>query len=104
MTYRCQKLRDASEGQRCVRCGSTHGVVGAHYTGARRLAYGGGLGIKVHDFLIADLCDECHRHMDQLSRDKEKRWEHSEEFHHYIALTLERRFVQGVVIVKGARA
>jgi len=41
--------------------------------------------------------------MDQLSRDKSKRWEHSEEFHHYIALTLERRFVQGVVVVKGAR-
>lgn len=103
MTFRCQKLRDASEGQICVRCGSRQGVVGAHYTGARRLAYGGGLGIKVHDFLIADLCAECHLYMDQLSRDKEKRWEHSEEFHHYIALTLERRFVQGVVMVKWAR-
>ena len=101
MTYESQKLRDASEGQVCVRCGSNDNVVGCHYTGVRRLAYGGGFGQKVHDFLIADLCQECHKFLDTLSRSKTRRWEHSEEFQHCILLTLERRFVQGIIVVKG---
>lgn len=103
MTFQSQKLRDASEGQICVRCGETRGVVGAHYTGVRRLAYGGGLGKKVHDFLTADLCQACHLLMDTTSRDKELAFLHSEEFLHLIVLTLERRFVQEVVVVKGQR-
>lgn len=103
MTFESQQLRDASEGQLCVRCGKTEGVVGAHYTGCRRLAYGGGLGKKVHDFLTADLCPVCHQYMDTLSRDKDRAFLHSEEFLHFIVLTLERRFVQGAVVVKGAR-
>lgn len=98
--FESQKLRDAAEGEHCVRCGSKLGVVGCHYTGARRLAYGGGLGIKVWDFLIAHLCEECHRWMDTLSRDKERRWEHSEEFLHCIALTLARLFARGTLVVR----
>lgn len=99
MTFRSPKLLKSSNGQACVRCGKTHGVVGAHYTGVRRLKLGGGYGIKVHDFLTADLCQECHTWMDTLSREKESRYGHSEEFFYYIALTLERRFVQGVLVV-----
>lgn len=76
------------------------GVVGAHYTGARRGAYGGGLGIKVHDFLLAHLCTKCHHEMDTLLRDKSKKWEHSEQFLHYIVLTLARLFSDGTVRVK----
>jgi hypothetical protein len=98
-----QKLRDAADGEACVRCGNTIGVVGAHYTGARRLAYGGGLGTKVHDFMIAHLCQGCHEHMDRLSREKEKRWEHSEEFLHLIALTLMRLCSRGVLVVRSGR-
>lgn len=103
MSFESQILRDASEGQICVRCGKIEGVCGCHYTGARRLLYGGGMGIKVHDFLIADLCPACHRYMDTLSRDKERAFLHSEEFLHYIVLTQERRFVQGIIVVRGAR-
>lgn len=99
MTFECKKLRDAARDQVCVRCGNPIGVVGCHYTGVRRLSYGGGYGQKVHDFLIADLCPGCHLYMDQLSRDKSKKWEHSEEFQHYIILTIERRFVQGLIVV-----
>lgn len=99
MTFRSPKLLKASKDQACVRCGKTEGVVGAHYTGVRRLRLGGGYGIKVHDFLTADLCQECHTYMDTISREKEKRYGHSEEFFYYIALTLERRFVQSVVVV-----
>jgi hypothetical protein len=101
VTYESQKLRDASEGQVCVRCGSSDNVVGCHYTGVRRLAYCGGFGQKVHDFLTADLCQECHKFLDTLSRSKTHRWEHSEEFQHCILLTLERRFIQGIIVVKG---
>jgi hypothetical protein len=83
-----------------VRCGRPScTVVGAHYTGVRRGSYGGGLGIKVHDFMVAHLCGECHVSMDQLSRDKHKKWEHSEEFLHYVALTLARLFEEGTVVV-----
>jgi len=99
MTFRSAKLLKASKDQACVRCGKTYGVVGAHYTGVRRLRLGGGYGIKVHDFLTADLCQECHTYMDTISREKEKRYGHSEEFFYYIALTLERRFIQGVLVV-----
>lgn len=69
----------------------------------RRLAYGGGFGRKVHDFLTADLCPACHRFMDTLSRDKATSYVHIELFLHFIVLTIERRFVQGVVIVRGQR-
>lgn len=103
MTFESKKLRDASRGQFCVRCGNPIGVVGCHYTGVRRGSYGGGFGQKVHDFLTADLCPGCHSYMDSLSRDKSKKWEHSEEFQHYIILTLERRFVQGVIVVARGR-
>lgn len=99
MTFRSPKLLRASKDQACVRCGNTQGVVGAHYTGVRRLKLGGGYGIKCHDFLTADLCQECHAYMDTISREKEKRYGHSEEFFYYIALTWERRFLQGTIVV-----
>ena len=94
------KLRNLSRNTSCVRCKRDDGtIVGAHYTGCRRLSYGGGFGIKVDDWLTADLCRECHSYIDTLSRDKSKKWEHSEEFQHYILLTLLRRAKRGQVIL-----
>lgn len=100
MTFESEKLRNAANGQSCVRCGGIEAVVGCHYTGARRLAYSGGFGIKVHDFLIAHLCARCHQEIDQLSRDKDHKYEHSEEFLHLIALTLIRLFHKGLIGVR----
>lgn len=81
-------LRDLAEGQACVRCGARDGtVVLAHYFGPRRHSYGGGMSHKGHDAVGAHLCMSCHSEMDTLSRDKAKRWEHSEEFLHLCALT-----------------
>lgn len=101
MTFRSDVLRDAAEARSCVRCGCNDDtVVGAHYTGMRRLAYGGGYGIKVHDFLVAHLCGRCHLEMDQLSRDKHNSAVHSEEFLHLIALTLIRLFDDGLIGVQ----
>ncbi len=105
MTFECKALRDAAKNGHCVRCGTRDGtVVGAHYTGVRRHSYGGGLGQNVHDFCIADLCFRCHEYMDRLSRDKEGRWGHSEEFQHYVLLTLAKRFDSGLIVVKGHRS
>jgi hypothetical protein len=91
------KLRKAAEGQSCVRCGATETVVLCHYTGYRRHAYGGGLGIKVHDLIGAHLCFGCHRVMDTDGRLKDGQIDHSEEFQHYCLLTLLRLAEQGVI-------
>ena len=91
------KLRQAARDQPCVRCGREDGtVVLAHYTGVRRLSYGGGFGMKVSDIIGAHLCGECHKHMD-TERDKDNRWLHSEEFLHLCALTIKRLYAQGVI-------
>ena len=100
MTFRSRKLLDADAGKPCVRCGCEDGtIVPAHYTGVRRNAFGGGLGIKVADILTARLCRKCHEWIDTLSRDKEDRWEHSEEFLTLIALTIVKRLEEGILVI-----
>ena len=95
--------RRAACGQACVRCGARDGtVVLAHYFGPRRHAYGGGLSRKGHDAIGAWLCRGCHALMDVRSRDKTKKWEHSEEFLHLCALTWLELLEQGVVAPTGA--
>jgi len=95
------KLREAAEGQSCVRCGVANGtVVLCHYFGARRQAYGGGLGRKGHDLIAAHLCHDCHKFLDTEAKElggKESRWLHSEEFLNYCALTIIRLWKQGVI-------
>jgi hypothetical protein len=92
------KWREAARDQSCVRCGAADGtIVLAHYFGPRRHAYGGGMSRKGHDLIGAHLCSKCHLHMDTLSRDRERRWEHSEEFLHYCALTIIRLHQQEVL-------
>lgn len=89
-------LRKLACDQRCIRCGKQDGtVVLCHYTGARRLSYGGGFGVKVHDLAGAHLCSECHRFMDTLAREKDMKWEHSEEFLNCVLLTILRLEQQG---------
>lgn len=95
-----QKLRDAARGQSCVACGSRDGtVVLAHYFGPRRGSYGGGMSRKGHDLIGAHLCQACHADMDTNLRNKSSRWESSEIFLHYTALTLIRLHEQGVIRV-----
>jgi len=92
------KLRNLARDQSCVRCGiHDETVVLAHYTGARRLDYVGGYGIKASDLAGAHLCGPCHQHMDTLSRNKDMKWEHSEEFLHLVLLTILRLAEQGHV-------
>jgi hypothetical protein len=99
-----QILRDAARDQNCIRCGAKdQTTVLAHYTGARRLSYGGGLGRKVHDLVGAHLCYRCHQDMDLLSRSAADKWLHSEEFQHLVILTILRLYEQGTILVKGER-
>jgi uncharacterized Fe-S cluster-containing radical SAM superfamily protein len=92
------KLRDAANGMSCVACGKQDGtVVLAHYFGPRRHNYGGGMSRKGHDVVGAWLCSACHTYMDTSSKDKEHRWEHSEEMLHYCALTWIQLIEQGVL-------
>lgn len=104
MRWKYQQLRDAAKGESCVRCGmADETVVLAHYFGPRRGCYGGGMSHKGHDAIGAHLCAVCHTHMDTQSKDKEKRWDLSEEFLHYCAMTLLRLMNRGVIVVEGAR-
>ena len=93
-------LTKLAKDQKCVRCGSTQGVVLCHYTGPRRLSLGGGFGIKVADIAGAHMCGRCHEEMDRLSRNKATKWEHSEEFLYYVVLTIIRLIEQESLVVK----
>lgn len=91
-------LRKAAKGQPCVRCGANDGTtVLAHYFGIRRHMYGGGMSIKGHDAVGAHLCMPCHTIMDSGTRNKAKKYLHSEEFLHLCAMTWIRLIEQGVV-------
>ncbi len=55
----------------------------------------GGRGIKAPDWLLADLCHECHIYADGDGR-------HDFEFRHRALIrTIERRFWQGLLVVPG---
>lgn len=98
--FRSPKLLASANGKPCIRCKrQIEGVVGAHYTGVRREALGGGYGAKVSDLIHARLCQECHLEMDTLSRNKEMRYDHSEQFLTLCALTLIQLVHEGVLIV-----
>ena len=73
--------------------------MGCHYTGVRRDAFGGGFGIKVSDLIHARLCGECHLEMDTLSRNKDSRYDHSEQFLTLCFLTLIQLVNEGLLVV-----
>jgi len=53
-------LTKAARGQACTNCGSTHGVVLAHYSGLRQHLFGKSRGIKGDDEYAAPQCSACH--------------------------------------------
>jgi hypothetical protein len=99
--FRSEKLLASANGKPCVRCKrQIEGVVAAHYTGVRREAFGGGLSIKCSDLIHARLCQECHLEMDTLSRNKDLKFDHSEQFLTLCALTLIQLVDEGVLVVQ----
>lgn len=53
---RDRRYLDSYEGQECIACGSTYGVVGAHI----RTGHEGGTSLKPDDSLTLPLCAYCH--------------------------------------------
>lgn len=87
----------------CIKCGALPAMP-CHYTGPRQIHYGKGTGIKCSDLMIADLCLQCHEHFDQYrtmkSADEQsyefKKMDHSEQFLHYVLMTIHRRLELGL--------
>lgn len=91
-----KKLRNASNGRSCVRCGvEDETIVRAHYTGLRQHVFGKGMSQKCDDHVSADLCYGCHKYFDIDT--EYKSIEKSEEFLTLCMLTLRRDFDEGVI-------
>jgi len=94
--YKNKKLLSAAFDKTCIKCGiHDETVVAAHYCGIGQVRLGKGTGSKVHDFCVADLCDRCHSEFDQYKNDND--YERAWEFLLLCMLTLNRRFVEGVI-------
>jgi hypothetical protein len=97
--YRSRALLDLAEGQRCVRCGAQREgeTVPAHYHGKWADLFGKGGSQKCDDFLVADLCGECHFAFDSTTL-KAGRWNNEDEkaleFMVCVARTWRRRLHQ----------
>lgn len=106
MIIRSRKYLDGAKGQSCVHCHKKDGtIVAAHYAGLRQHAFGKGRGIKCHDLLVADLCSTCHELFDSgragpmhHSDDLLRRIDNSETFLYCVALTMVRRYRQGLLL------
>ena len=75
-------------------------VRACHYNGVRQHDYGKGWGIKLHDLMTAEFCDTCDALFSEGSlgyKHWETKWDRSEEFLHFIALTNIRRFEGGTI-------
>lgn len=105
-------LREASNGQSCVKCSAQDGtVVLCHYSGSFQHRFGKGRAIKGNDAAGADLCAECHRYFDEYQgitaskNDKIvyelQRTQRSEYFLALCLLTVIRRIQQDVLTIKG---
>jgi len=102
---RCVVLKsytDQAHQLSCIRCGNTPAMP-CHYTGMCQHWYGKGRGIKCTDLAIVDLCHDCHQEFDNLQIGKHeecavRQLEQSEEFLHYVFLTIHRRLELGLVL------
>lgn len=90
------KLLKAANGQSCIRCGREDStVVAAHYSGTESGKIGKGMGTKVHDCCVADLCRECHAAFDGYDHPND--YERGFEFLMCVAMTVARRIRDGVI-------
>lgn len=99
---RSRAYLDGARDQSCIRCGRKDGsVVAAHYFGLHRSQLGGGMGHKVDDIYVADLCAQCHEEFDRYQQSND--YERATEFMLLILLTIRRRHQQGLITIKGAK-
>jgi len=93
-------MADARSGHPCIKCGHEGGVYGRHYNGIMQHKYGKGRGIKCHPFLVADFCKTCEKDYQEgkvPKSDWNERLIYSEDFQHWILMTLIRRANNGVI-------
>ena len=76
--FRSRKLLDHARDQRCMNCGSTHGVVAAH---SNQHEHGKGAGMKAHDCFHAWLCHSCHSWLDQGGNDRDPTGRYDPSYH-----------------------
>jgi hypothetical protein len=90
------KLTQSSKGATCIACGAEN-AYSCHYNGPRQHDYGKGRGRKAHDLMTAELCYRCDQHFTEGSMSSKwaNKWERSEDFLHWIALTNIRRYEEG---------
>lgn len=89
-----ETLRKASHGKRCVLC--EVGISMPCHLPHAAIGMAAGTGQKTHDWLVADCCDECHYKLDHGE------WRNDHQVRHKAhALTLQRRFDEGVLLVAG---
>ena len=92
---RSKKLREGGRGKDCVFCPGKPVHSGAHLPHSA-VGFPSGKAYKCPDWLLADLCDECHGRMDQGD------WRNDHQIRmRALCLTLERRFHQGLLTVPG---
>ena len=86
------KLTESSRGKTCIKCGR-EGAYSCHYNGKRQHSYGKGRGIKGNDVASAEFCHACDNRFSEGSTDPmwATKWERSEEFQHWILMTIIRR-------------
>ena len=95
------KLTKASQGSICIKCDAPD-AYSCHYNGKRSLSYGKGRGCKANDLVTAEFCHRCDQEFTEgsmLPRWNNNKWERSEEFLHWIAMTNIRRLKEGVIKV-----
>lgn len=90
------KITKSAKGQACIKCGAPDAYA-CHLNGPRQHLYGKGRGRKCHDLMSAEFCYDCDQEFTEGStnirwRDK---WDRSEEFHFWIAMTNIRRYDEG---------
>lgn len=90
------KLTKSSKGKTCIKCGASDAYA-CHYNGPRQHMYGKGRGRKCSDIMTAEFCYKCDQEFTEGSTSGEwtDKWERSEHFMHWIAMTNIRRYEEG---------
>lgn len=94
------KLTKKSKGQLCIKCGKPD-AYSCHYNGPWQHSFGKGRGVKCNDLMTAEFCHKCDQEFSEgsmLPRWNNK-WERSDEFQKWIALTNIRRLENGVLSI-----
>lgn len=88
-------ITEHARNQPCIRCGKLGETRACHYNGFRAYSYGKGRGIKCHDIVTAEFCQSCD---DDFSEKNYGNWpegsksiDRSEEFLHWVVMTIIRR-------------